>query len=255
MGVSQKTLRRLLEFRQAGLIGPGSRMVELGSQNVQCEAGGAHVEAFIAEFAGRPVAADPAELDWIASGGTMARLMKFCGVKYLAIDIFEAEDTLLFDLNTDAVPRRLQCKFDIVTNFGTSEHVLDQRRAFETVHDFTKPGGIIYHDVPMGGYFYHGYFAYTPLFFNHLAAANNYEIIFRHFSKAPLGDPLTRGWTDELRDNGWPDPGYHDVGIEFVFRKTTDERFRLPVEVGTSVAVDRKFLESKRADIKILGAL
>ena len=68
----------------------------------------------------------------------MASLMKLCGVSYLALDIFEAENCMLFDLNTDSVPDHLHGQFDLVTNFGTSEHVLDQYRVFSTVHDLQK---------------------------------------------------------------------------------------------------------------------
>lgn len=159
---------------------------------------------------------------------------------------------MLFDLNTDSVPEYLCGKFDLVTNFGTSEHVIDQYRTFRTVHDLTTWGGLIYHDLPMGGYFYHGYFSYTPLFFNHLALANGYDVVFQWFSKVPIAAPLYRGATAELTEAGWPDTGYHDVGIEYIFRKTTDAPFRIPVDVGTSVTVNREFVEGRRNDVVIL---
>ena len=111
---------------------------------------------------------------------------------------------------------------------------------------------MIYHDVPMGGYFYHGYFSYTPLFFNHLIAANGYEIVFKWFSKVRLDAPLPNPSTSELTECGWPDDGYHDVGIEYIFQKTSDAGFRVPVDVGTSVALDRAFVEGRRSDAIIL---
>src|SRR5580704_2534426 len=189
MGASAKTFARLIDLKQAGLIGVGTRMVELGSQNIS-HTSGEDLRTFISEFRDEPSAANSAELERIAAGGTMASLMNLCGVTYLALDIFEAEDTMLFDLNTDRVPEHLRGQFDLVTNFGTSEHVIDQYRVFETVHELVKPRGVIYHDVPMGGYFYHGYFSYTPLFFNHMALANGYEVVFKHFSKVPIAAPL-----------------------------------------------------------------
>jgi hypothetical protein len=253
MGASAKTFRRLIELKRAGLIGVGARMVELGSQNIS-QTTGHDLLSFLSEFRDEPNAGDLPELDSIAAGGTMARLMKLCGVTYLALDIFEAENTLLFDLNTDSVPEHLRGQFDLVTNFGTSEHVIDQYNVFSVVHGFAKPQGLIYHDVPMGGYFYHGYFSYTPLFFNHLALANGYEVVFKHFSKVPLAAPLAQQPTEELAQNGWPDPGYHDVGIEYIFRKTSDAPFRIPVDAGTSVGLNRAFVDSKRSDALILRA-
>lgn len=240
-----------MDLQRAGDIGIGSRMLELGSQNIG-NTTGEELRTFITEFCGEPCRADNGELDRIAAGGTMASLMKLCGVSYLALDIFEAEHCMLFDLNTDSVPQHLHGQFDLVTNFGTSEHVLDQYHVFSVMHDFAKAGGVIYHDVPMGGYFYHGYFSYTPLFFNHLIAANGYEIIFKWFSKVRIDDPLQHPPTPELADGGWPDAGYHDVGIEYIFRKTSDAGFRVPVDAGTSVGLDRGFVEGRRSDAVIL---
>lgn len=91
--------------------------------------------------------------------------MNACGFKYCALDIFDAEDTILFDLNLHEVPKNLHQQFDLVTNFGTTEHVINQLLAMKTIHNLAKSGGIIYHDLPMSGYHYHGYFSYTPLFF------------------------------------------------------------------------------------------
>jgi len=251
MGASAKTFLRLIDLKQRGLIGVGTRMVELGSQNIS-QTSGEGLRSFISEFRDEPCSVDSAELERIAGGGTMASLMKLCGVDYLALDIFEAEDCMLFDLNTDSVPENLRGQFDLVTNFGTSEHIIDQYRTFMTVHEFTKSGGLIYHDLPMGGYFYHGYFSYTPLFFNHLALANRYDVLFQWFSKVPIAAPLVQQATAELTEGGWPDTGYHDVGIEYIFRKTTDAPFRVPVDVGTSVALNREFVEGKRSDAVIL---
>lgn len=253
MGASSKTFVRLIDLKRSGLIGVGMRMVELGAQNI-FQSSGEDLHAFISEFRDEPCAADIEELERIAAGGTMATLMKLCGVDYLALDIFEAEDCMLFDLNTDGVPEHLRGKFDLVTNLGTSEHVIDQYRVFLTIHELTKTGGLIYHDVPMGGYFYHGYFSYTPLFFNHLALANDYDVVFKRFSKVLIAAPLVQQATAELIDGGWPDTGYHDVGIEYIFRKTIDAPFRVPVDVGTSVALNREFVESKRSDAVILRA-
>jgi SAM-dependent methyltransferase len=253
MGASVKTLRRLLDLKRAGYIGEGSRMMELGSQNLNCELGGEYLSSFVKEFRGTAAKLDIVELDRVAAGGTMASLMKLCGLEYVAADIFDAENTLLFDLNTDEVPNDLRGSFDLVTNFGTTEHVFDQYRCFRTIHEFTKPGALMYHDLPMGGYFYHGFFSYTPLLFNHIAIANHYEILFRHFSKVPADAPPQHQASAELREHGWPDAGFHDVGIEFILKRTDAAGFRLPVEVQTSLAVDRAFLERKRSDIVIVA--
>jgi hypothetical protein len=146
-------------------------------------------------------------------------------------------------------------EFDLVTNFGTSEHVLNQFNVFQTMHDFTRDNGLMYHDVPMGGYFFHGYFLYTPMFFLHLARANDYEVIFRRYWKAPdKGQALDA--PEELTRHGWPDTWTQDVGIEFIFRKTGLAPFRVPVEIGTSNgSVDEAYLTTKGTNFRILAGV
>ena len=84
---------------------------------------------------------------------------------------FHGPDAVRADLN-GAVS--LEGVFDVVINTGTSEHVFDQRRLFETVHDFCEPGGLMVHAVPCGGWEDHGLYTYQPCFFRDLAAANGY---------------------------------------------------------------------------------
>jgi SAM-dependent methyltransferase len=252
MGASRKNLERPLDLKKAGAIGEGSRMLELGLQDLSCDRGGDYLAWFVEQFRGSSVSLDKADLERLAVRGTMSRLMKLCGIDYLAIDIVSKDpDIVLFDLNTDPVPDQLRARFDLVTNLGTTEHVFDQYRSFLAIHEFTKPGGIVYHDLPMGGYFYHGLFSYTPLFFDHLARANEYDILFRHFSKVPAASAPHHPASNELKANGWPDPGYHDIGVEYIFRRTHAGPFRIPIE-ESSDPVDQDFLKTKRSDIVIL---
>lgn len=160
-------------------------------------------------------------------------MFKHSGFSYKALDIFDGDEVILFDLNLDTPGPELKGKFNLVTNFGTTEHIINQFASFRTIHELTKQGGIIYHDLPMGGYHTHGYFNYNPLFFQHLANANNYEILFHWYSRSSV---LTRA-PEFMHNNGF---GEHwtDMGIEFVFLKTTDEPFRMPLETGTSLALN-----------------
>lgn len=255
MGASTKTLLRLVSLRRAGLLGPGSRMVELGAQNLHCGGGKADLATFVSDFTGKPCRLDDATLSALASGGPMSQVMRHVGIDYLALDIFEYESTMLFDLNTDSVSEEMRGAYDLVTNFGTTEHIIGQHNAMKVMHDLAKPSGLIYHDLPMGGYFYHGYFSYNPLFFHHLASSNEYEIVFRHFSKVPAHTPYGTSAGPELRENGWPDEGYHDVGIEYIFKKSSARAFRVPIEVGTSHSFDRDFLLSRTPDIAIISGM
>lgn len=80
--------------------------------------------------------------------------------------------------------------FDIITNFGTSEHVEsiwpdDQYMAFKNIHDMCKKNGIMYHQVPKADNWQppasglpspHCPYYYYEEFFEKLALENGYEI-------------------------------------------------------------------------------
>jgi hypothetical protein len=256
MGVSLKTIRNLLMLATRDLLPRRGHILEFGAQNMVCSTGVPEVIEFAQYMRGMNGVAGDIDADRIAriaNGGLMGELMGECGFDYTAIDIFPGERTLLFDLNTDTVPADLRHRFDLVTNFGTTEHVLNQYNCFLAAHEFTANGGIMYHDVPMGGYFFHGYFSYTPMFFMHIAQANDYETLYRYYWKSPGSDWAVAAPV-ELMEHGWPENWYQDCGIEFMFRKRNAAPFRLPVEVGTAVgAVDTAFLAAKREGIEVLA--
>lgn len=93
--------------------------------------------------------------------------------EYLALDLFDLRAERA-DLNTDL---KRTDKWDIVTNFGTSEHMFNQHAFMKNCHDLTKQGGISLHVVPVSSGMDHGFFNYHPTFFRSLAIANNYEIL------------------------------------------------------------------------------
>ena len=85
--------------------------------------------------------------------------------------------TLLWILNFDELKKDHQNKFDLVTNFGTSEHIFNQLNFLKTMHDLTKVGGLLISEVPCMFGVNHGMFKYEPKFFTDLARSNAYEII------------------------------------------------------------------------------
>lgn len=240
MGTSAKTIQRLSSLVQRSLLPLEGRILEIGTQELYCTGMDEFVRGSLAWFTDqlpklRPAADySDAEIAAFADKGLLGNFLKACGFGYLALDIFEADNTELFDLNLHDPPDHLRGQHDLVTNFGTTEHVLDQRRSFQTMHELVRPGGLIYHDLPMSGYHNHGYFGYNPLLFHHLADANGYEVVLEFYSKG--------GQTEApafMRDNGYPDAAFADCGIEFVLRRLTDAPFRLPLETSTSLDVSQ----------------
>lgn len=93
------------------------------------------------------------------------------------VDLYaKNEAAIVCDLNNYQVQGSYLARFDLVTNFGTSEHILNQLNVMECIHNFLKPGGSVFHSVPCAGYYNHGLFNYHPIFFLFMANANHYEI-------------------------------------------------------------------------------
>ena len=105
MGVGTKNLSRILDLRKCGALPPKAALIELGAQEVYCAGSEGFLKEFVDYFRGHCQAGTPAEelpeheIAKIANKGFMGRLMRECGFEYKALDIFEADDVILFDLN------------------------------------------------------------------------------------------------------------------------------------------------------------
>jgi SAM-dependent methyltransferase len=239
MAVTVKNLMRIIDLPE--LLPAGGEILELGAQQVYCQGEEDVVRQFIERFAGRRDHSRK-EIARFAAGGYFGELLTACGFGYCSVDLIHGYNTLLLDLNIHSAPEELRGRFDLVTNFGTTEHLINQLLAMKTVHDVTKPGGVIYHDLPMSGYLKHGYFLYTPVFFNDLAAANDYRILRQYYSRSdtPVAAP------EFMRENGFPNTEIVDFGIEFILQKTSDATFRMPLDPTTSLGIDQTVWNSSR---------
>lgn len=240
MGASAKILSRFVSLHQRGHLKNGASIIELGAQELYCTGNEKYVRDVIRYFSDNNPSIKKAdeysdsEISEIANKGMFGKMVKACGLKYQALDIFEADDTILFDLNVQSPGEQMLEKFDMVTNFGTTEHVINQYLSMKTIHELVKPGGLIFHELPMSGYHYHGYFSYNPLLFHHLADANEYTIIMQNYSKG--GATST---PEFMTVNGYPENEYIDYGIEFIFQKNTSAPFKMPLETSTSLSLSK----------------
>jgi SAM-dependent methyltransferase len=101
-----------------------------------------------------------------------------------AIDFKGSEKALKLDLND---PIDLQRQFDIVVNIGTIEHVFNVAQALKTIHDHTRPGGLMLHVAPFTGWMDHGFYNFNPTIFWDLARANDYHILVALYAElAPV---------------------------------------------------------------------
>ncbi len=93
---------------------------------------------------------------------------------YSAVDLHGTSNSKRCDLN---VPLPFQDQFDVTTNLGTAEHVFNQYQFFRSMHEKTKPGGIMIHSFPNQGCYDHGFYNYHPTFVFDICKSNHYELV------------------------------------------------------------------------------
>ena len=239
MGIAFQYLSRMLDHQ---LLSGDTRVLDVGCSNLY----GATAPGILSLLSRMEVETPAADVvDDLAArsaAGTafVVELFDLIGIEYQAIDFVPAAKTMKLDLNRDRLPGEFKGAFDLVLNFGTTEHVLDQTRCFELIHDACKPGGAIYHQVPAGGYFGHGYFAYTGRFFFDLAVYNKYRIVAAWYDQGAESQ-LSKIFEDYARhfpallDAPTPkQDAFPDTGINVIYRKPYDRPFAYPMELSTA---------------------
>jgi hypothetical protein len=182
-------------------------------------------------------------------------------IEYNSYDVCPGLKTHILDLNFDSIPQRDFEHYDVVINFGTTEHIFNQWNCFAIMHDAMRVGGIIYHRLPVSGYLEHGYFCYTPLFFRQLAAANSYEIVDVFLTNAGKSD--LHASNIDVRDNQRLETPKSAVAaqntvpqfdIHVLMRKTRSAAFRCGVEISTAHAALDLRMKWRYRDDGVLGA-
>lgn len=138
--------------RSQRLVVAGLRMAELGNQKIRSEVLGHSVDA--------------------------KKFFTAMGFDHTSIDINGKDGALPLDLRLPIARPDLLGSFDLVTNFGTLEHVSRQYPAWKNVHELAKPGGLFLHFLPeTGSWPGHCEFRYDGRFVPALAALCGYEIL------------------------------------------------------------------------------
>jgi hypothetical protein len=227
MGAS--TLPLLMALKRRGYIPNGSAVIEIGAQQLDESFVGATEDiAAAGRFFG--VTTPPPSFAWtgprsdtnVLAGAPLAReFWTWLGLNYASIDIDGSPGSIPLDLNYDEVPTELVGRYDIVTNFGTTEHVANQLQSFKIIHDLAAAGAIMLHVLPAGGMPNHGLVSYNPKFFWMLGRSNGYKIAF-----------MTMGQSD--RDAGLPDDLVEILALYEPQAKTEFAAYTMP---ATSVVV------------------
>src|SRR5262245_22517514 len=94
---------------------------------------------------------------------------------YRSIDLADPRADYAADLN-HPLPRSIG-RYDLVTNFGTTEHVFNIGQSFASIHKLLKVGGLQLHTLPGYGAIDHGFYNIHPCTYLDMATANHYEVV------------------------------------------------------------------------------
>lgn len=121
------------------------------------------------------------ELSWVGDA------LKAQGYRYVSIDWNGFGGAIKYDLCEEIEDETLKGSFDIVTNFGTSEHVQNLYNCFRNIDYLCKVGGLMIHMVPKtGGWPNHCTHWVDEEFFEMVAGLCDYEIVEMFTENATL---------------------------------------------------------------------
>lgn len=252
MALNQQFIQLMVWLKLLGHLDSGRKVVEIGSQQLNdgfLSAKG-DIEHLCRLFGVAPPSLPP---PLAADGSRMLNpnapyaraFYEALGYTYAYVDI-DAPGGYPRDLNFDSVPAHLAGQHHLVTNFGTTEHVINQLNAFKIIHDLAAVGGIMIHELPSHGEVNHGFFAYQPKFFDRLAYSNGYDVLFFDFRwyevEYGLADDVQRLIGRFVDTKQRPRFGASPSSVAVVLRKTRDAAFVPPLDVpyGTE-APDQAF--------------
>lgn len=99
------------------------------------------------------------------------------GVTHTSLDLNGRHGSLPVNLD-NPIPDNMRNSFNVVTDYGTLEHVNNQFQAFKNVHDMCKEEGIMIHILPLTGCWPdHGRYYYSLDFFKKLIELSKYQLI------------------------------------------------------------------------------
>ncbi|HYM31975.1 MAG TPA: hypothetical protein VEU47_11775 [Candidatus Cybelea sp.] len=262
MGIGSDLIVDLVTLKRAGELEGCNAVVEIGAQQLAQSFldAKAELDGLYALFgakcpptlaAGQATHVAHGALQHQAADAPHAReFWRTLGFTYAAIDIDGSPGSIPLDLNTDSVPIGHRRRYDLVTNFGTTEHVCNQLNAFKVIHDLAKQGGLMMHNLPAQGMMNHGLVNYNAKFFWMLARSNGYQLVelavLPGGSKYALPDNIRAGMPERYRSH--PALGAYrteDVMVKALLRKWFDIEFVPPIDVPTGTPCDDPALKRR----------
>ncbi|MFZ4854806.1 MAG: hypothetical protein ACOYL3_00280 [Desulfuromonadaceae bacterium] len=174
MGIDAITMDWLTRLKSKGLFDHRTHMLELGPQDlffVPPEHLKSRIEMQQVTF----------NYDDFFQSGTykpfaQRAFYNILGIsEYTCSDVADSRSHYYLDLNKPI--KCVEKKYDIITNFGTFEHVFNIGQAFVTIDQLIADDGVILHALPAMGDINHGFWNIHPTVYYDVARDNGYEIM------------------------------------------------------------------------------
>ena len=236
MGLGIATVKLNLELWQRGFFKNIKSVMEMGSQELHLKKVDFNnlLEEYCLNKDGKQF---PNLENWPGSPRCSAKaLYELLGTeKYSSFDLNAEHGALTQDLNLPFEDRSFFEKYDLVTDYGCNEHVFNIAETYKTMHKLCKPGGVLV--IDQGVWKGNGYYQFDLSFFEGLAAANNYRILFASYiilcgttkagSSLEYHVPLSR---ELLKVIDWAK--VENIRICYVFQKQDNKDFQYPYQGG-----------------------
>ena len=262
MGISSKDLDLLLLLKENGQLPSKGAVIEIGAQ--QCSNSFLESKEKINNLGKLFGVSTPSPLPQPLSSHTLNGLellpesappasifWKWLGFHYKSVDLDESHESVFIDLNYDDIPKKERGKYQIATNYGTTEHVANQLNAFKIIHELTSVGGIMLHHLPAQGMQNHGLINYNAKFFWMLARSNQYEWLFIDYSWSNVYQELHKDVADclaqyvpDIRERG-KDYKMTDGAIMVALKKVLNSSYVAPLDVQTGTKVKNRLLKKR----------
>ena len=242
MGLGIGAVQNILELNNLGYFKNSNSTIEIGSQDLHLNFVDLKELFETAGLKDDLESTFPDVKNWPFSPRCQSKYFyKALGIKnYECIDINGENGAIVYDLNKPFEDKSKFNKYDIVTDFGSCEHVYNIGECYKTVHNLAKKDGyIIIAQATLKG---NGYFKFDQSFFEGIAASNGYNIIYNSYL-ITTGNKTKSGSYQEFHiprneellnvldysKLSQSDKG-SSINIYCVFQKTNEEEFKMPYQ-------------------------
>jgi hypothetical protein len=252
MAITHIELAIFTALRRGNALPPRPAVLELGESNWYGDVAVEWVRQSITQFVTDAELRTRLLADFVAAVTTQSADVRYKIAKIVfralldystlsAIDPGTAGSEYRFDLN---YPVPLDRQFDLTLNIGTSEHIFNIGQFYKTMHELTRPNGLMITTAPFTGWIDHGFYNLQATFYFDLAIANRYNILLLFIGTISPPSIISVRGRDEVVTLAQEGKIPQNAELSVVFRKPPDEAaFTMPTQgiyAGTLSPVGRE---------------